>query len=245
MRRPLLNHEARSQAATARPCAKDVAVRCGEKASGRGESYNAIIRLVEEEFHVRLSKSHVSNWTRGKNLPDGSVTKFVPVPTNSLCYVIGVMVADGSMSITGDHNYKLKLRVTDKDFAQAFADAVGTVLNRPELHVRFHAKTNAWHVDVSSLLLQQFLRRPLEELRATIEHCDECSGAFLRGFFDSEGGVSGRKLKAANGDPELLGVVTNRLEALGIEFTGPHLKMRRGGMVMIRGKLWRRNLDQY
>jgi intein-encoded DNA endonuclease-like protein len=216
-----------------------------KKYRAEGKSYNAIIAAVEEEFHVRLSKSHVSNWTTGKNLPDGSVTKFVPVPTTSLCYVIGVMQGDGSMSICGDHNYRLKLRVTDNDFAQAFAGAIGIVLNKTGPPVRFHTKTNAWHVDVSSLLLQQFLRRPLEELRPTIEHCDECSGAFLRGFFDSEGSMSGRSLTASNGDLELLAMVTNRLRALSIEFAGPYLIKEGGDLVMIRGKLWRRNLNQY
>jgi intein-encoded DNA endonuclease-like protein len=99
------------------------------KHRAEGMSYNEIIGVIEEEFHVHLSKSHVSNWTRWKNVPDGSVTKFVPVPTAALSYVVGVMLGDGSMSITGDHNYKLKLRVTDRDFAEAFADAVGIVLN--------------------------------------------------------------------------------------------------------------------
>jgi len=129
-----------------------------------GESYNQIIRSVEEEFHVKLSKSHVSNWLRGDHLPDGSVRKFVPTPTPELGYVIGVMLGDGSMSVCGDHNYRMKLRVTDRDFAQAFAGAIAVVLNRSVPPVRYHAKTDAWHVDVSSLLLQQFLKRPVEEL---------------------------------------------------------------------------------
>jgi len=208
-----------------------------------GMSYNGIIAAVEEEFHARLSKSHVSNWTRGKNFPDGSVTKFVPVPTAALCYVIGVMMGDGSMSIFGDHNYRLKLRVTDKDFAQAFADAIGIVLKRAAPRVRFHAKTNAWHVDVSSLLLQQFLRRPLEELRQTIEHCDECSGAFLRGFFDSEGNVFDGSVTATNTDVLLIQLVLSQLLKLGIQTTGPHLKSRGGRPVIIKGKTYRANHD--
>ena len=49
-----------------------------------GESYNQIILSVEEEFHAKLSKSHVSNWLRGDHLPDGNVRKFVPTPTAEL-----------------------------------------------------------------------------------------------------------------------------------------------------------------
>ena len=52
-----------------------------------GESYNQIILSVEEELHVKLSKSHVSNWLRGDHLPDGSVRRFVPAPTAELGYV--------------------------------------------------------------------------------------------------------------------------------------------------------------
>jgi intein-encoded DNA endonuclease-like protein len=147
------------------------------------------------------------------------------------------------MSMTGDHNYKLKLRVTDRDFAQAFADAIGIVLKRAAPRVRAHAKTNAWHVDVSSLLLQQFLRRPLDELRPTIEHCDECSGAFLRGFFDSEGNVFEGSVTAANTDKPLIELVLTELLRLGIQTTGPHLKSKGGRWVIIKGKTYRANHD--
>lgn len=153
------------------------------KHRAEGMSYNAIIRAVEKEFGVHLSKSHVSNWIRGINVPDGSVTRFQPFPSASLGYVVGVMLGDGSSAVTGDHNYRLKLKVTDFDFAEAFARAVGLVLNRPTPRVKFHAVTHAWHVEVSSLLLFRFVRLPLQDIKAIIEQTDDCSGGFLRGFF--------------------------------------------------------------
>lgn len=210
-----------------------------------GKSYNQVIRSVEEEFHVRLNKSHVSDWVRGEHVPDGSVRKFLPVSTAELGYVIGVMLGDGSMSVCGDHNYRLKLRVTDRDFAQAFAQAITVVLERSVPHVRYHAKTNAWHVDASSLLLQEFLKKPVAELGGFIGQSGECTCGFLRGFFDSEGSMFERSLTASNGDPELLNLVCARLAALGIETTGPRLVKKGGQQVMIRGKLWMQNLDQY
>ena len=200
-----------------------------------GESYNQIIRSVEEEFHVKLSKSHVSNWLRGDHLPDGSVRKFVPSPTAELGYVIGVLLGDGSMSICGDHNYRLKLRVTDRDFAQVFAGAIATVLKRSVPPVRYHAKTNAWHVDASSLLLQHFLTTPVAELGTIIEQGEECICGFLRGFFDSEGNIFERNLTASNGDLALLNLVCKCMRILRIEFTGPHFVRKGGRKVMIRG----------
>jgi intein-encoded DNA endonuclease-like protein len=210
-----------------------------------GESYNQIIRAVEEELHIRLNKSQVSNWTRGDHLPDGSVRKFVPVPTMELGYVIGVMLGDGSMSVCGDRHYRLKLRVRDEDFAQAFAEAIAVVLKRTAPHVRFHAKTGSWHVDVSNLLLQQFLKKPIAELGSVIEQTEECSSGFLMGFLDSEGSMSKRNLTASNGNLELLNLVVRRLRAIRIETTGPPFIMEAGHQVMIRGVLRKRSLDQY
>ena len=110
-------------------------------------------------------------------MPDGSVRGFVPVPCTPLGYVTGVMLGDGSTSASGDHNYRLKLRVRDRDFAEAFSKAVGFVLNRSPPRVKFHAETKAWHVEVSGLLLFNFLRQPIAQLRPMIEDNEDCSGA--------------------------------------------------------------------
>jgi hypothetical protein len=153
------------------------------------------------------------------------------------------MLGDGSMSICGDHNYRLKLRVTDRDFAQAFAEAIAPVLKKPMPHVRYHAKTNGWHVEVSSLLLQQFLREPIEELKVVIEKSEQCSGGFLSGFFDSEGSVSEGSVTAVNTDQALIGLVLGQLNRLGIHTTGPLLKYKGGRAVTIKGIVYKANKD--
>jgi intein-encoded DNA endonuclease-like protein len=81
-------------------------------------------------------------------------------------------------------------------------------------------------------------------LRQTIEHCDECAASFLRGFFDSEAGISGRVLRISNGNKAVLSLACELLERLGIETTGIHLIKSAGGLVLIKGKLYRQNLDQ-
>lgn len=216
-----------------------------KKRRAEGMSHKAIIRAVEEEFHVRLSKSHVSYWIRGTHVPDGSVRGFVPVPSTPLGYVTGVMLGDGSTSASGDHNYRLKLRVRDRDFAEAFSNAVGFLLNRSPPRVKFHAKTKAWHVEVSGLLLFNFLRQPIAQLRPVIQGNEACVRGFLMGFFDSEGNISGRRLTVCNGDLQLLSFAADLLKTLDIGFTGPILTKEGGGKVVIRGKTWNCNLNQY
>jgi intein-encoded DNA endonuclease-like protein len=215
------------------------------KRRAEGMSYNAIIGTVERDFGVRLSKSHVSNWIRGINAPDGSVTKFQPIPSASLGYVIGTMLGDGSSALTGDHNYKLKLKVHDLDFAEAFARAIGLVLSRSTPGAKFNPKTRAWHVEVSSLLLYRFLRLPLKEIKVVIELNNDCSGGFLRGFFDSEGCVYEGSVTASNTGTVLIQLVLSQLRRLGIQATGPYLMSKGGRPVIIKGKTYWANYDCY
>jgi len=66
----------------------------------------------------------------------------------------------------------------------------------------------------------------------------------LRGFFDSEGEAGGT-LRASNGDIEKLNLVRDTLESLRIRTTGPHLKREKGGFVVIKGRRYRVNKNQY
>jgi intein-encoded DNA endonuclease-like protein len=138
----------------------------------------------------------------------------------------------------------IKLRVTDKDFAEEFSKCLSKILQRSPPKVKWHDKTRAWHVQASSLLLQRFLLQPISELRSSIFHCKACMSAFVRGFFDSEGSARG-KLAASNGDLEKLALVTEVLESFAIEVTGPHLAKEKGGTVIIKGHEYRVNKDQY
>jgi len=89
------------------------------------------------------------------------------------------------------------------------------------------------------------LKQNLRELVPSIEHCQSCKAAFLKGFFDSEGCVSGRKLTVSNGDLDKMSLVCKLLGELGIVATGPHLLREAGGMTLIKGKLYRVNKNQY
>lgn len=209
-----------------------------------GLSYSRIIAEVERLFGVRLSKSHISGWVRGSNHPYGSVRALDTTSRPELAYVIGVTLGDASMSVS-HYNYMIKLRVIDNEFAEEFARCLSVILLRGSPKVRWHAKTHAWHTELSSLLLRLFLLQPLSKLGETIRHCDACKGAFLKGFFDSEGSVSGRELKASNGNLESLRLVCDVLSSLGVYTTGPHILRKGGRLVLIKGRFYHQNRDQY
>jgi DNA endonuclease len=210
-----------------------------------GRSYNQIVEDVYAKMGVRLSKSNVSGWVNGRHNPSGSVRVLDASPSPELAYVIGVKMGDASMSVGGNYQYMIKLRVTDKDFAEEFSRCLSLILGRTSPAVKWHEKTHAWHTQVSSLLLRRLLLQPLIELKSIVNCNDECRGAFLRGFFDSEGNVSGRSVTASNGDLDKLHLVKEILFELGIHTYGPDLMMRAGGMVMIKGRLCHGNKNMY
>jgi intein-encoded DNA endonuclease-like protein len=193
---------------------------------------------------VTLRKSHLSGWINGKHKPFGYVRAFEPTPRRELAYVIGVRFGDASMGVSKSYNYKIKLRVIDKEFAEEFSRCLSVILGRSLPRVKWREKTHSWHTEVSSMLLQSFLKRPLEEMKQVIEHCNDCASAFLRGFFDSEGWVYRFELGVVNTNRALLEYVSSLLERkFNLRTYGPRLKSKGGRIVMIKGKLYQANKD--
>lgn len=124
-----------------------------------GLSYNQIIKKIEAEHGVKLRKSHISGWITGKHKPFGYVRAFDAVASPELAYVIGVKMGDASMSVNRHHSYMIKLRVTDKEFAEEFSRCLSVVLCRIPPRVKWREKTHSWATQLSSILLQDFLRR--------------------------------------------------------------------------------------
>ncbi len=211
-----------------------------------GLSYNQIIARVETEHGVTLRKSHISGWVNGKHKPFGYVRAFDAKPCPELAYVIGVKMGDASLSMSRNYQYILKLRVIDREFAEEFSRCLSVVLGRSPPRVKWHEKTSAWHTELSSLLLYNFLRQPLQDLKRVIEDTIDCSAAFLRGFFDSEGWVYLMELGVVNTNTAMLRYVSKLLDSkFGIRVLGPRLKSKGGRMVMIKGKLYHANKDCY
>ena len=212
-------------------------------------SYSQIIREIEKAHGVRLSKGTISNWARDLSNPLRAAHLFVPKPSPELAYVIGVETGDGFLNVVSDtYRYRVRLRAVDREFVEAFNQAVSKVLGcRP--HSLWKSKnTREYEVEFGSYFLHKFLSQELEDKKASIEHDEKCTAAFIRGFFDSEGcvGASGGKLTAYNNDLTLVKYVQELLlGCFGIETTGPYLHTRKGTILTRRGKSYVRNADGY
>ena len=211
-----------------------------------GKSYSEIRTLFLEEYDFAPAKSSLSEWFRGKHHPLGSANHFVAEPTPELAYVIGVKFGDGSINRKG-YNRRIRLQSVDREFVCEFDRCVSVVLQSERHALWADSKRREIHVEARSVLLYNFLRHTLDDLRVWIEHCDNCVAAFLRGFFDSEGTVGeNRQLKVSNDDTVRLRYVMELLHKyLGVETTGPHLGTKRGSRIERRGRTYFRNSDNY
>lgn len=142
-------------------------------------------------------------------------------------------------------NYRIRLQSIDVEFVEEFDRCLSKVLNSPRHALWIGAGRNETHVEASSFLLFRFLQKPFEELKPFIEHCADCSAAFLRGFFDSEGCVDkSGSTTASNCDVGLLKYVQYLLAMVfDIGTTGPHLQSRKGSLIIRRGRTFSRNSD--
>jgi intein-encoded DNA endonuclease-like protein len=177
-------------------------------------------------------------------MPFGSVRKLDESPSPELAYVVGVAKGDATLDIHR-WNYRIRLRVTDKDFAQTFNRCISKVLNTRPHSLMWIPSRLQWSVEVSSLLLYRTLVKPLSKLKAFVEHCEPCMGAFLRGFFDSEGSISGRSLTISNTRISVLYYAKRLLTKLGIASTGPSLRALGGRLVTIKGRQYVANRNDY
>jgi DNA endonuclease len=209
-----------------------------------GLSYSRIIEEIQRTTGVRLRKSHLHDWTTGKHRPLGSVRAFAAEPSPELAYLIGVSKGDADLGIDR-WNYRVRLRAVDKDFVQTFNHFGSVVLGTKPHSMSWIQKRGQWSVEICSLKLYRFLKRPLLELKAAIEHCEYCIASFLRGFFDSEGSMSGRNLTVSNTRLVTLACVRRLLRRLGISTTGPHLSTEGERIVLIKGKFYKANRSVY
>jgi DNA endonuclease len=209
-----------------------------------GLSYNHIIKEVQRTTGVRLRKSHLHDWITGKHKPLGSVRAFAAEPSPELAYLIGVSKGDADLGINR-WNYRVRLRAVDKDFVQTFNHCASVVLGTKPHSMAWIQKRGQWSVEICSLKLYRFLQQPLRKLKVTMEHCENCIASFLRGFFDSEGSMSGRSLTVSNTRLVTLACVRRLLRRLGVSTTGPYLKAEGGRIVLIKGRFYKANRNVY
>jgi len=223
----------------------------------RGLSYSKIRDVIKQEYGIELNRGQISEWVRGVHSPyNGWRGWGVPSlkllePSEDLAYVIGVVCGDGYVGLEKRHkgygHSKIRLIAKDKEFVEEFAIRIGRVLNRPP-KLKVQRTTGYYCFEAESKTLYKLLKKPidLERLRKYIEHCDKCSAAFLRGFFDSEGSVTKTgSISVSNSDYNLLRYVQSLLRRFEILTTGPHLLFQRGTIKHSKGKQYICRRDIY
>jgi intein-encoded DNA endonuclease-like protein len=225
----------------------------------QGLSYNEIIEIIEQEYGIVLSKSHVSYWTRGIHDPHNG--RRIPSlellePSEALAYLIGAVLGDGYPKIKrrfrkGYRHTIIRFEAVDKEFVEEVARCIAVVLNRPPPKLKIRKGTRKYFIEVESKTLWELLKKPvdLEKLRKYIEHCEKCMAAFLRGFADAEGSVDKNGcISIYNTDLRLLIYIQELLRRFGIETTGPRIHTRRGTLIKIdpiTGKIYTTKKDCY
>ena len=158
----------------------------------RMELYNRAMKLKKERGwgywkiakELEISPPTVGHWLYSGTRPDCAYNLPDLTPSPELCYIIGTYWGDGSTS-KNLSAYSIQLNAKDRDFVEEFVACLGKIFNRDKPSIYTTAK-NAYAVNFRSKKLYEFLSRPLEEHKPTIE---KFPAQFLRGFFDSEGGV--------------------------------------------------------
>jgi len=141
-------------------------------------------------------------------------------PSPSLCYILGAFLGDGNVA-----GRKIRLRVTDKEFAEVFAQNLSQLGVRPTLVLKDRPQKNwkpLWHAYGSNKMLVDRLGN------ITYEEIERFAIAypldFLRGIIDSEGnvGVYANSLGAKyarcliwNSDLRLLEIALSCINKLG------------------------------
>lgn len=209
-------------------------------------SYRGISERIAREFDVRISKATVLRWCRGTNNTFNKTKRVDLDASPELAYIVGAYFGDASATEGSNYRYKVKLKVVDREFAEAFAGALrGIGLNPRMGFENDRTRTGRWYVEVTSKGLFRFLTGPREGL---FEVAGAYPRKFLRGFFDSEGSAvvsKGRvKVLASNYDIEVLRLCQNLLEGLGIH-SKTYKTKHKGQLVVIRGKQYRYNSDLF
>jgi hypothetical protein len=129
-------------------------------------------------------------------------------PSPELSYLLGVRYGDISLPLSEalTTDYRIRVQVKDKDFAEEVNYALNTVFEQE--YKRVHQdKRGYWCVNISSKTFRDYLRLPFELHKLQIEYYP---AEFLRGFFDSEGTVHYARPKANKKAPRITAVCTDR-----------------------------------
>jgi len=139
-----------------------------------------------------------------------------PTPSPDLAYILGVTLGDGWVG-----EKKVGLNVTDKEFAEAFKEALQSIGLSPTM--KFYREqwlVRAYNTDFAKWF-KSIKLKDIEQIVSPFK------GAFIRGFYDSEGALITHTKKSGiykyvelyNTDKNLLLLNQSLLDTLGLHST--------------------------
>ncbi len=215
-------------------------------AENTGWGYKRVSKALSLKHGLRVPTSTVHSWLRGRCTPFGSCNVFRNEPSPELSYVIGAVLGDGTVYTSKRHyNDEVRLSVTDRDFAEAFANDLSALFPN---HDRFRVASDAYDglqryvVRVGSTMLVEFMSQPLSMLDSLIRRYRH---QFVRGFFDAEGSAIvsvsrnsrlSLRLEASNNQVIILQYVQQQLKHLEVDSRIGHYNRPVRFVTSIRGK---------
>lgn len=176
---------------------------------------------------------HFGNWNKAKiaagleiRKQNNALKESSRKLSNDLAYVLGVVAGDGCASYSkNNHGTKgtISLGVTDKDFAETFK----IYLERWSSYTsKLQKYGNKYYVTFNSVDATKFVKN--FDLKAILRADKKVQIYFIRGLFDSEGGVIGKNLTKgryakrwihfSNSDKEIIYLVSTLLSIFGISY---------------------------
>lgn len=159
-----------------------------------------------------INQHTVDNWLFRDSKPDG-LFKFPDLnPSAELSYVLGTYYGDGyAYRSKKERSWFIKLEAMDKDFVEEFSRCLSKVLRKKNGYpVHRLKKGGIYFTRVTNIKLYEFLKK--KSLDVHKHWIEEFPAEFLRGFYDSEGGMYGNTLGLSNTNLELLQYVRDLLE---------------------------------
>jgi intein-encoded DNA endonuclease-like protein len=151
---------------------------------------------------------------------------------SDFAYVLGSVLGDGYIQIREKNSSCVRISVRDEDFAQSFYKALK---NWSGLNCRIYFYRGFWRVYSSSIVVAKALKNfDLSRLRKMPRRIVY---SFLRGLYDAEGNVNGRKIRFYNSDIRLIRLVVDLLTLIGIK--NIYLYKRASEMHVIEGRKYK------
>jgi len=169
------------------------------------------------------TRETIRRWAVGATSPFSGKRLFTPNPSEELSFFLGAWLGDG-WADQNDGGKRMRLKVRSKSFAERFAAAAGSILQRESYGIWTTVDNRGpwYNVKVTSCMLYDFVNEDLSELKSYLESFPK---GFLSGFFTAEGNPSisvsrrGPRLDIAldlsNSDLELLQLCRDLLANLG------------------------------